>query len=702
MIRTTYTSIIITGLIVLILGACKINKGFESLDAYNYFEAKKHFEKSLKRNQSPAAYGLSVIYFRNDNPFHNQDSAYHYSLLSVEAFKESKERDQLKWEDKLDFNIEKAKSHRKEVGDLAFSNAVKENSVLSYQYFIAKYPWSLKNNTAETRRDSLAFLWAQEIETSFAYQEYLQKYKNSAWRHKAQSLLFRAQYDETVASGDTESYVRFIRIFSDSPLVRDAHFQIYSIETKEGTISAYRSFIRLFNDNVFINDAWTSLYRLSIADYNKETIQEFANDYPDFPFKDLIAHDLKLVGKQLYHFTQNGKYGFMDVNGSSIINPNYEYAGQFNNGLAVVIKDGVYGYINKDGQQLIDYKFEEAMDFDQGRAIVIENEKYGMIDVSGAYILKPEYLDIGSFSKGIAFVQDENGYQYYTLDGSLAFSTVYDEAFSFQNGIAMVRKGSERGFIGLDGVFVVSTQEGRLRHFKDSIYVHEFRDSMNFMYANGNYLFKTGFDQIGALVNNRAIIEKHGQFGFVNGEGTIAIPMEHSLYPNYMQFSQFNNGHVILKRENKYAMMDSLGKSVLPAIFNGIGDFGELIPVTKGKGWGYSSKDVRLKIEYQYDYAFGFENGNAIVEKESKIGIIGLTNEVIIPIEYESIKRISITILLVKKEASYGLLTIENNTLLEPIYDRILELKPNFYQLIKDQNITYFDATKKQLISLEE
>ncbi len=684
------------------MGSCKISKGFEALDSYNYFEAKKYFEKSLKKKESPAAYGLSIIYFRNDNPFQNLDSAYHYSLLSIESFKDAKKKKHEKWEDKLGYTLEKAKQHRKLISDLEFENAVVDNSVISYQYFIAKHPWSHYKPIAEARRDSLAFLEVVSIETSSAYEEYLQKYENSAWRHKARSLLYLAQYEETVKPGNTQSYLGFINQFPENPLVRDAHFQIYSIETKNGTIPDYRSFIRRFPDNPFLDDAWTNLYRLSIADYRKETIENFAKEYPDFPYKNLIVQDLKLVGKQLYHFSENGKFGFMDERGNRVIMPVYEYAGQFKNGLAVVIKDGVYGYINKDGNQLIDSKYEEAMDFDQGRAIIVEKEMYGLIDVSGAYVLQPKFLDIGEFSDGVAYAQTENGYQYYTLDGSLAFSTVFDEAFSFQNGIAMVRKGKEKGFIGLDGLFVVSTTEGSLSHFNDSIFVHDLRDSVNLMYANGKYLFETWFDQIGALVNNRAIIEKDGLFGFVDGKGKIVIPMEHSPYPNYMQFSQFKNGHVILQRGNKYAMMDSLGKSVLPAIFNGIGTFGELIPVTKGQGWGYSSKDVRLRIDYQYQYAFGFENGTAIVEKNDKAGVIGLQNEVIVPIQYESIKRISEDVLLVKIENHFGLLTIKNETLIAPEYDRIQEISPSFYQLIKNQNITYFDAAKKRLISLKE
>lgn len=60
------------------LFSSKLTKSFAALEIHDYFKAKKYFEKSLKKNPVPASYGLSVIYYRNNNPFHNIDSALYY------------------------------------------------------------------------------------------------------------------------------------------------------------------------------------------------------------------------------------------------------------------------------------------------------------------------------------------------------------------------------------------------------------------------------------------------------------------------------------------------------------------------------------------------------------------------------------------------------------------------------------------------
>ena len=62
-------------LIALIVSGCSIDKGFKSLDVYNYFDAKQKFERIEKRKLVPGSYGLSIIFQRNDNPFYDLDSA---------------------------------------------------------------------------------------------------------------------------------------------------------------------------------------------------------------------------------------------------------------------------------------------------------------------------------------------------------------------------------------------------------------------------------------------------------------------------------------------------------------------------------------------------------------------------------------------------------------------------------------------------
>ena len=67
--------------------------------------------------------------------------------------------------------------------------------------------------------------------------------------------------------------------------------------------------------------------------------------------------------------------------------------GKFTNGLARVGNIySKYGYINKTGKTVIKFEFEYASDFNNGLAWVKNNGKYGYINTQGQYIWNPVKL----------------------------------------------------------------------------------------------------------------------------------------------------------------------------------------------------------------------------------------------------------------------------------------------------------------------
>lgn len=77
----------------------------------------------------------------------------------------------------------------------------------------------------------------------------------------------------------------------------------------------------------------------------------------------------------------NHKWGFVNTDGEIVIEPQYECAKSFSNGLAAIKTDGVWGFINTEGKLVIEAEFLEAGYFsDKGVCFVSSNEgKYHMI-----------------------------------------------------------------------------------------------------------------------------------------------------------------------------------------------------------------------------------------------------------------------------------------------------------------------------------
>lgn len=73
-------------------------------------------------------------------------------------------------------------------------------------------------------------------------------------------------------------------------------------------------------------------------------------------------------------------WGFVDNTGTMIIEPRYDDAKAFSNGLAPVKIENVWGYITKDNELVIPAKYEDAKNFtNKGAACVKSNEKWVVI-----------------------------------------------------------------------------------------------------------------------------------------------------------------------------------------------------------------------------------------------------------------------------------------------------------------------------------
>ncbi len=130
---------------------------------------------------------------------------------------------------------------------------------------------------------------------------------------------------------------------------------------------------------------------------------------------------------------RDGMYGFKQF-GQVVIEPKYQYAFDFSEGVAAVKLNGKYGYIDASGKCVIPYKFEDAKSFSDGLAAVKMNGNYGYISRDGSCVIPYMYKSAENFNEGIAYVvtlDNRKG----VIDNSGAFynnpSEVYEKFSSY-------------------------------------------------------------------------------------------------------------------------------------------------------------------------------------------------------------------------------------------------------------------------------
>jgi hypothetical protein len=165
----------------------------------------------------------------------------------------------------------------------------------------------------------------------------------------------------------------------------------------------------------------------------------------------------------------SGRYGYADETGAMVIEPQFDFAGQFVEGLAPVQVQGDagsagYGFIDTSGTVIIEPQFKRAFAFSEGLARV-EVEitglyRYGFVDRSGSMVIEPQYSAASDFSEGLATVglSDAFGvvrYGFIDRAGALVIGLRFESARDFSGGLAAVAIDGKWGYIDRTGGWAI-------------------------------------------------------------------------------------------------------------------------------------------------------------------------------------------------------------------------------------------------------
>ncbi len=680
--------------------AGKIDKAFESLKIYNYFDAKQKFEKKLKKVPSPSAFGLATIYYRQDNPFHNIDSAYRLVFVAENTFDQLKEKKVERYAE-YGFSLSAIRELKNKIATFYYQKLNEKSSIAEWTKFLLRNPHALEVKQATFTRDSLALSEARAANTSAAFKQFLTMYPDSELNKEGTLAYQLAQYREQTQNGTVDSYVLFMKNYPGNPFVQQAEDEVYKLMTEKNTVQDLDKFIHEHPKNKNVEEAWRRLYQVYMYDYSDERIEQFETEFADYPFKNELKTDLQMSKLQLFPMRVFNKFGAMDLEGNVKIPPTYESLNLFYEGLALASIDGKYGYINKENEVIVPFQFSSGYDFEQGRAIVEVNEKYGLVDRTGKIVLPIEFDDIGTFSEGLIYAEKNGKYAYYDKFGQQRISGNYTEAYSFSNGIAKVQIDGSQALINILGEFVFPPKYEEVNFFTDDLLIFYSEEYYGLMNLKQEALLPSIYDQISILHEGFAMIVLEGEIGYIDSLGREVIKPQFETFANSIINGQFKNGMAIAKLKGKMGLIDRAGKFIVKNQFTQIGKNSELMAYNKGKLWGFIDAKGKTKIAPTYQWAESFENGLAIVVKEEKQGLISPTNTEIIPLAYDEITRLDNQFFLLEKDGTFGLAN-ETGTIVVPLeYKEIRQLNSSTFVLVMDNQLEYLYLPENRIVQLK-
>ncbi len=260
--------------------------------------------------------------------------------------------------------------------------------------------------------------------------------------------------------------------------------------------------------------------------------------------------------------TEESTYGYLDKNGTIVIQPDFAFARDFSEGLAAVqvaspvkIQDDVFGYIDRNGKFVIEPHFSQAHSFSEGLAAVREKilGQWEYIDMSGHTVLSALYDQAWDFHEGLALVEDGNGWNHHFI--SKAGEVIGQQiagAYDFSEGVAAVNIGGKfemgsnisytvkRGswsYMDTSGKIVSTAKYNCARPFSEglaAVSVQGWSDSVyclkakwGFINKKGDFVIPPRFDYVYSdFVNGLAQVSDSGKVEYINSAGAIVTPKQ--------------------------------------------------------------------------------------------------------------------------------------------------------------------------------
>lgn len=327
----------------------------------------------------------------------------------------------------------------------------------------------------------------------------------------------------------------------------------------------------------------------------------------------------------------------------------------FKSGGALVLKNGNYEFLNENIEPAFaNNTFDSASVFDTYKnAIVKRNGKYGMIKPNGEIKVPFEFDFIEPFDTNLPnFSEYYNArkgkiYSFFNKDLNKigeSYEPIYND-FSTDN--------PEISFKNLKGKYGVVDWQGN----KKIPFVYD--EELDFKKSNNSIAKKNGkfgvinfqnkeifpfiYDEINELdevenLENTFILSNKKEDKLVNINGKTLLSGYQMIHPIFYDHSKF-----IVKKNNKFGIIDLQNKILLPISYDEISDWVEYGPEDRhivnrnGKYGMVEYNTFKEKIPAIYDFVFITRN-KVFVGKNHKYGIIDLNNTVLCPLKFDEIK----------------------------------------------------------------
>ncbi|WP_127530227.1 WG repeat-containing protein [Paenibacillus kobensis] len=311
---------------------------------------------------------------------------------------------------------------------------------------------------------------------------------------------------------------------------------------------------------------------------------------------------------------KGGKWGYIDKTGAVVVPFQYDAAQQLSGGLAVVglLTDGEmkFGYINGQGKEVTPIVYDSTGYGNNGYAHVIMKGKksgsvydsdaaYGLVGLQGE-IIPPVYESVSDVSDGMIVVKQDGKFGYFDTSGKAVTPFIYTDANPFSNGLGRVYQKAKSGFVDRTGKAVIPLDSRSYGDFHEGLAAVLVDGKYGYIDTFGQMIVKPKYEEAWYFNNGLAPVKLNGKYGYIDQTGKTVVPFRYDEISN-----TFTNGLARVSIGEDYFLKPSEDQ-----YYSGQGS--RLLTTKK---FGYVNMQGEEVIPLQYDFAEEFRDGFAKVGK---------------------------------------------------------------------------------------
>lgn len=371
-------------------------------------------------------------------------------------------------------------------------------------------------------------------------------------------------------------------------------------------------------------------------------------------------YNIVALSNDFFKIEYNGKFGVMSNRGKILIAPLFDNLILENNSDNVIVeKNRKLGLINSRNEIILEFEYDVLTKLNNNYYKGIKDKEIFLINIGNKKIASyGKNKDIKFYNNKFFIIENEKIDVY---NEELNLLTTYEgkNIFKINDKVLLLQKDKEC-FLIYDKLILYHEDIEQI--FEEYMVVNYGNTKQLKKIGESNPLLQ-GYSSIFINTINSIIVEKNNNFGVINLDGEIVIPLNYTRITPFYQgyygveekssfYKKDNNGNLILEDEYKCGLIDKKGKEVIEANYEAIINFNKYFAILLDKN---SIKVIELEDKKEIlSTNIGeidiFDNDKIIFKENDKVFLYDKKGEIILTIKNEKIKFIQNNYIVTNKK----------------------------------------------------